>query len=135
VVSAVEQIAQASWGCYGTSIAGAIGTAIGTGAANTTAIEAACVTTGTAADLCANLTLNGYSDWFLPSKYELIEIYNNRIAINTTAANNGGTNFTSIYWSSTEGSSNSAWNYNFNNGYSDSNYKFYTYRVLAIRAF
>jgi hypothetical protein len=53
--------ASAGWGCKGTSI-GTTQTSIGTGDQNTTDIEAGCATTGTAADMCANLTSNSYSD-------------------------------------------------------------------------
>jgi len=85
------------WGCYGTDIIGADGTAIGTGAQNTIDIETACSASGTAADICANLTLGGYSDWFLPSKDELNEMFFNLHA-------QGLGNFASnhIYWSSSE---------------------------------
>lgn len=50
-----------------------------------------------AAKLCDNLTYNGYSDWFIPSIYELIAMYENlhkeEIDIFDTTIN---------YWSSTE---------------------------------
>jgi len=91
----------ASW--YNGSIiaTGATGTAIGTGKSNTDKIVAAlgAVTAPEggkyAARFCKNLVLNGYSDWYLPSKDELNELYKNKDKI-------GG--FANIqYWSSTEG--------------------------------
>jgi hypothetical protein len=135
VVSVVDQSTSAQWGCYGTSILGANGTGIGTGAQNTVDIEAGCSTAGTAADICANLIMNGYSDWFLPSSGELQEIYNNRVSINTTAANNAGTSFgTNSYWSSREHNSSFAYYRRFN-GYSFYATKGVNYRVRAVRAF
>ena len=87
------------WGCQPSNIDGADGTAIGTGAQNTIDIESGCTTDGTAADICANLTLGGYSDWFLPSQDELVLMYFN---IGQGALENVG-NFTNhSYWSSTE---------------------------------
>tara|TARA_B100001115_G_C15740796_1_gene361491 strand:- start:1 stop:390 length:390 start_codon:yes stop_codon:yes gene_type:complete len=50
------------WGCMGTSISGADGTAIGTGSQNIIDIEAGCATSGTAADICANYTDGTYSE-------------------------------------------------------------------------
>ena len=136
VVSVVDQSTAAEWGCYGTEITGADGTAIGTGAQNTIDIETGCATAGTAADICANLTLNTYSDWFLPSIEELQEIYNYRVAINATAVNNSGTSLgTDNYFSSTETSSNIAWYYTFGNGYPTNGSKNFTFRVRAVRAF
>ena len=89
-----------SWGCSGTVFfSGAA--AIGTGNQNTINIDAGCTTPGIAADLCANLTLGSYSDWYLPSKDELNKLYINRVAI-------GG--FSSgYYWSSTDQSTSQAW--------------------------
>ncbi|MDC0909447.1 hypothetical protein OAQ21_04935 [Flavobacteriales bacterium] len=99
------------WGCYGTLISGADGTAIGTGNQNTIDIEAGCTTPGIAADICANLTLGGYNDWFLPSKDELNEMY-----LNLHQQGLGGfANYP--YWSSTQLLNYWAWFQDFANGY------------------
>ena len=124
------------WGCYGTPISGADGTAIGTGAQNTIDIEAGCTTVGIAADICANLSLNGYTDWFLPSKDELNEMYINKAAIDATALENGGTAFPSFYyWSSTEYDNLMARRQIFGSGNQDEGYKNFGYSVRAVRAF
>ena len=109
-VCAVKNQDLSEWGCYRTEITGADGTAIGTGSQNTIDIEEGCTTAGTAADICANLTLNNHSDWFLPSKDELTLMYENKAKINTTATDNEGSNFEDAhYWSSTEYDGNFAW--------------------------
>jgi len=54
-------------------------TAIGYGNRNTNIIIAQVGNVGSyAAKLCADLAVNGYDDWFLPSKDELNQIYINR---------------------------------------------------------
>lgn len=83
-----------------------------------------------AVDICANLDLNGYNDWYLPSKDELNKLYQNKAAVGGFASAN--------YWSSTEyyNSNLYAWKQSFLNGAqfhsSKSDYPGY---VRAIRAF
>ncbi len=129
VCAANDQSTGAEWGCYGTGIPGADGTAVGTGAQNTIDIEAGCTTAGTAADICANLSLNDYNDWFLPSKDELNLMYTN---LHLAAL--GG--FASAwYWSSTESSSGLAWRQYFGSGLKSTTNKGFHQDVRAVRAF
>jgi hypothetical protein len=135
IAAPTDQSTGAEWGCFGTSISGADGTAIGTGAQNTIDIEAGCTTVGTAADICANLTLGGYSDWFLPSKDELNAMYLNIGQGNTLGLGNVGGFFGNIYYrSSSETSAHGAWVQFFDGGYQISNSgKAYNFRVRAVR--
>jgi len=101
LIAAPSDQGKAEWGCYPYSYpytrtsTGANGTAIGTGNQNTIAITSSCLTAGIAAKLCADLVLNGYSDWYLPSEDELHKLAKNKVAI-------GGFSDNSYYWSSTE---------------------------------
>jgi hypothetical protein len=116
------------WGCSGTTISGADGTAIGTGNQNTIDIMNGCSTAGIAARLCGDLVLGGYSDWYLPSKNELNKLYQNKVAIGGFASN--------YYWSSTEYDFNAAWKQDFYFGsqYSSGS-KSFILDVRAVRAF
>ena len=136
IAASTDQSAGAQWGCLGISISGADGTAIGTGNQNTTDIEQGCTTAGTAADICANLTLGGYSDWFLPSKDELNEMYLNIGQGNALGLGNIGGFSSNYYWSSTEISYDFAWLQNFNDGYQlNGSSKYYFNYVRSVRAF
>ncbi|MSP69297.1 MAG: DUF1566 domain-containing protein [Bacteroidetes bacterium] len=88
-----------------------------------------CSTAGIAARLCGDLVLGDYSDWYLPSKDELIQLYINRVAIGGFASIN------SYYWSSTEYGASNAWYFYFGNGNASYNPKGTTYYVRAVRAF
>ena len=125
---------EVEWGCYGTLLSGEDGIVIGTGAQNTINIEAECNTPGTAADICANLTLGGYSDWFLPSKDELNQMYLNIGEGNALGLGNIG-DFDNSYWSSTERDSNSAWFQDSSDGRQDYASKGVTFYVRPVRAF
>jgi surface protein len=115
-------------------------TAIGTGSANTDAIISVQGGTGTsyAAGLARAYNGGGYTDWFLPSKDELNQMYLKKGDIYTTASANSGWGFgdNRSYWSSTESSFDSAWNQSFSSGFQNSQTsKLYTYYVRAVRAF
>ncbi len=106
-----DQGASVAWGCEGVRV----GTAatIGSGRGNTTAIVLKCNTGQNAALLCDALVLNGYSDWFLPSKDELNEMFLHRDVIGGFPATPGA------YWNSTEFNSTGpewAWLQWFNTG-------------------
>ena len=135
LIAAPSDQSSAAWGCYQQSIGGT-SSAVGTGAANTTAIVSGCSESAIAAKICADLTLGGYTDWFLPSKDELNKMWLERETINTTASANGGSNFSSnYYWSSTELGSNTAWRQVFNDGTQSITFKYATNAVRAVRAF
>ena len=107
---------------------GATATAIGTGEANTATIVSVQGAGSYAASLCANLSLGGYDDWFLPSLGELYLMYGQKGAIGGFASY--------YYWSSSEYGYGNAWLQYFDNGYQNYPSKNYPYgRVRAIRAF
>jgi hypothetical protein len=118
-----------------TDVPGAHGTALGSGAANTTAIiEQNGAGTGYAAGLARAYAGGGYSDWYLPSTDELNKLRLNRAAIggfHTAMADSPG------YWSSSQDAdfADAAWYQLFDLGYQSRWYKNGTYRVRAVRAF
>ena len=106
---------------------GATGTALGTGLSNTNLIVTAQGAGSYAAQLCANLVLNSYSDWYLPSKDELEKLYINRVAIGGFA--------NAVYWSSSEYDVSYAWFINFYNSNLGPATKNNTPLVRAVRSF
>jgi hypothetical protein len=117
------------------------GDGIGEGKKNTELIVAALNDQGEngAAFFCDDLEVNGYNDWFLPSKGELNLMY-----MRLKSKNIGGFK-NKIYWSSSEikdsyayGSDSNAWNQSFDDGiqnYSATWYKGSEHLVRAIRQF
>ncbi len=127
IAASYDQSIGAAWGCIGTTLTGADGEILGTGKQNTIDITTECTNAGIAAKLCADLVLNGYSDWSLPSKDELDVLYLNQTAIGNFA--------TKEYWSSTEFIINYSWFQNFLDGKPESGLKDYKANVRAIRYF
>jgi hypothetical protein len=83
----------ASWGCYLTLIGGT-SCDMGTGMENTIAIVNGCSDSHIAARICNDLVLNGFSDWYLPSRDEARDMYPYQYII-------GGFNYY-FYWTSSE---------------------------------
>ena len=134
LVAALEDIGGIEWGCFGTLISGADGQAIGTGYQNTLDIVAGCLETPIAASEALAYESEGYSDWFLPSINEMLEMYYT-IGNGGPEGNIGGFEETG-YWSSSEYNNNSAWVVSFAHGYATvERSKFFDFRVRVIRAF
>ena len=82
---------------------------------------------GFAADLAADYSNSGESDWFLPSKDELKKLYINRASVGGFSTND--------YWSSSEYGDDNAWGqYFLNGGQCDCN-KYDSVYVRPVRAF
>jgi tetratricopeptide (TPR) repeat protein len=87
------------------------------------------ITTPSSALECAECSINGYNDWYLPSIDELKLIYEQRHLLKNR-------NFENEYWSSSEFNSTNAWYFNFLFGRAmNANNKHYPMCVLPVRAF
>ena len=127
IAATSDQSTSAGWGCFNTLIGGT-STSIGAGQSNTTVIVNGCTTAGIAARICYDLILNGYNDWFLPSKDEMNQMYLQKNIIGGFVNND--------YWSSSEVSAWAAWCQNFGTGVQTNNLgKANTRWVRAIRSF
>jgi hypothetical protein len=78
---------------------------------------------------CTELNINGYADWFLPSKSDLGWMY-----VNLKRKGLGGFG-DDWYWSSSQIRSDVAWPQEFSNGFQDGRSKDITFSVRAVRAF
>jgi hypothetical protein len=137
--AAPADLQNAEWGLYGEDVSGT-GTGIGSGKRNTELIIAAFNRkgeSGRAAQLCRAYTLNGYSDWFLPSKDELDLMYQNlkQKGLGGFKTTEDRTNWTHNYWSSSQANNGNARNQFFSNGVQNANLKGSTFSVRAVRAF
>ena len=129
IVANMDQGTSVAWWNGSNTDTYATGTAIGTGMANTIAIIASQLNTGTyAAKICRDYQNDGYTDWYLPSKDELDQLYINSAAVGGFADN--------YYWSSTESGISAARIQNLTSGYQFSGgNKSTAYNVRAVRSF
>lgn len=136
IIASTNDLEQAQWGCFGTTISGAGATAIGTGNQNSININSGCSQSNFAAKLALNYTVTDdgvtYNDWYLPSQNELIKLYSNKNTIGNFT-NNG------TYWTSTQNDNSdpaaNARAINMGNGNMNVRKKNDTWRVRVIRSF
>lgn len=126
IVSLQDQSTSATWQNGTDTITGAAGTVFGTGLSNTNSIVSIQGAGNYAAKLCSDLVLNGYNDWYLPSKAELNLIYNNSFE-------DGGFSRYNYYWTASEVNANEAWAQDFYDGTMLGKAKNNTYSVRAVR--
>ena len=113
-----------AWGSAG--LVGVTGTGIGLGKGNTSKIVALYASSNYAANVCNNLTLNGYDDWYLPSEEELHKLFTVKASINIS---------NDRYWSSTEADAQTAVTIRFMDGVVINQTKTITNKVRAVRSF
>jgi hypothetical protein len=115
----------AKWCSDNSSYLRVTATGIGSGMSNTATADSTC--TSGAIQVAADYTNNGKTDWHLPSKDELNQMYVNKVAIGDFAI--------AIYWSSSEKDAATAWYQGFGGGYQDADNKEFSDRVRPVRAF
>ncbi|MCK9612478.1 MAG: hypothetical protein PHR81_02035 [Bacteroidales bacterium] len=125
IITTPYDLGNFSYGCMNTNLPGAEGYEIGTGAQNTLDIITNCSETDIAAKKCADLILNEYSDWHLPSINELSKLY--------TLWSMGGLSYYML--SSTEMDEYMAYGFYFSGNWSISVTKNGTMAVRAVRLF
>lgn len=136
IVSATDLSIGIAWDNNATSVTNASGLAIGTGAANTTTIINALGNGSYAASLC-RLYYNGggFTDWHLPSFYELNQLFLNKTAVGFPPSDPFASPW--YYWSSSEIDQSNAWTINFMEAAPNQQnvFKGNQMRVRAVRAF
>jgi hypothetical protein len=124
-----DQGTSVPWYSDGYTYYGTTSTAIGSGQTNTSSLVSILGNGYYAAKFCDDLVLNGFDDWFLPSRDELGLMF-------TNLKNNGFGNFSnSSYWSSSEYNYLNAYTQYFSSGRQNCNNKFHSYSLRAVRIF
>ena len=90
----------ARWGCVDVDVSGT-SVEVGSGMANTQLILNACHQDEIAAKRAADLVYNGFDDWYLPSKEELLLLHQNRGLLDSYED--------TWYWSSSQHFTSTAW--------------------------
>lgn len=145
VISPTDSSETKLWGGYGTTISGIVTSTDSVtakkdyaGELNTDKIIAQLgIGNAPAAEYCRSLTFKNGKKGYLWSLGEAQDAYNNKASINAAMSKIGGTEITDDYdlWTSTQKSSNYAWNLNWEYGYANSYNKGNTDYVRAVCSF
>jgi hypothetical protein len=137
IVALTNQSDAQVWSNVTNELAGA--TSSWNGLANSNAIVAQAGHTNSAAKICLDYEAGGFNDWYLPSKYEINQLYGNLYNVNKSLTSISGateifpSNSGGVYWSSSELGSGFAWYLDTTGIFSGD--KDLAYQVRAVRAF
>ncbi len=143
IVSTENQSSGFVWSNMNTKLVGINAQSSWNGLNNSLAIISQNGHTSSAAKICLDLVLNGYSDWYLPAIDELSLLWNNRFNVNKTLSILQTATIlpmaNSFYWSSTETTfSDVAWYFAFDSGSAHADLGYFkntNHQVRAIRSF
>jgi uncharacterized protein (TIGR02145 family) len=138
IVALTNQSDSQVWSNVTNQLAGASST--WNGLANSNAIVAQPGHASSAAKLCLDYEAGGFTDWYLPAKYEINLLWDNLYNVNKSLTSISGateifpSNNFNYYWSSSEANSSFAWGLGSGGDFGDDG-KAGAGRVRAVRAF
>jgi hypothetical protein len=144
ICSMIDLSTLQSWSNVSSTLIGTTAQSDWNGQGNTNAIIGQSLHTSSAAILCDNYTninygTGAYSDWYLPSRGELNNLWNNIYQVQKALDSDGNGATTAIiatyYWSSSEYISLNAWYVDLAYGGTNLSNKSSTHYVRAVRAF
>lgn len=135
IASLADLSTGSTWSNISSTSVGSAARSLFDGQTNTNAIISQPGHTSSAAKICYDYVYDGFSDWYLPSAWELNQCYNSAFVVNTIIGASNGFKSAS-YWSSTEAGNDSACPLNFFTGSPNSSgLKLFVNYVRAVRRF
>ncbi|NBU61043.1 MAG: DUF1566 domain-containing protein, partial [Actinobacteria bacterium] len=125
IEAATSDLATGAWCSDVTTPLNVTATGIGSGMSNTTSADTTC--SSGAIQLAADYTNNGKTDWQLPSKDELNQLFINRVTVGGFVGGN--------YLSSSESAADRAWGQGFTTGGQGGTLKNFGANARSVRAF
>jgi hypothetical protein len=144
ICSMIDLSAAQAWSNINSTLIGTTAQSDWDGLSNSNAIVGQASHTSSAAKLCLDYTnadygTGIYSDWYLPSRGELNDLWNNLKAVQKALDSDGNVATTTMskgpYWSSSESNNYNAWYFYFSSGNAYDSSKSVTFYVRAVRAF